>query len=910
MDKKIRIGILIGLIIICLDVLILGNDSIDEAQSRRDMLADNSVIDLGNHIIAYRTSSDILDIDYTGSYLAIDDLDSGASLYLPDIYEDVYKMELEDDGSIFISFKDMIHTRIQAASIPVCFPSQDNPAYEITEIQRKILTEAQGNIGKAAEELPKLIWSEKVNCESVTYEITFERTSFAYKKLNGKEELFADYCLTFKDGEDNILAGQAMINYPIKYEEVYWVRDFSGDGFPDIALCTDNSKTDGTDLEFMIFNAETKAYEAVRLPVSMAKMPVWNETQSSVILFDVWHESMTMGMYSFQNGEWELVDELQPVYEEDTDTPLWLDKESIWARNNKENFPLYPEIYSEGEWEIIEVTIAEDTIKKYARNQTTKANGGSIFSDGNIVYLGGYMTAYLKDTSMDPLWWEYEGEWIVINDAEEGRDIYLKNEFSKILDIRIEDFSVIRIKYENSEEEGVQELTVPLCFSWKKEDVLELDPDIEQVVTEPPTAALALPETVWEEPITYHGTSYQAAFERISPAYYGSECYGNNADYQLVVKDENGNTIANQVITGYPITMEEVYWLKDISGDGFPDVIFCSFCEQDRYLGYGTALHFFIWNKEKLMYESKPLADYMYNPFWSEELSSLILYSEDDDTYMRYTFRGGEWQLSDKLAEEDWGETYDENSPWCRNNVQNEKLFPRSLGWDTEDKELESGERAWKFVREADKCSNAYFYAEGETAHTYEGYFYLHSYTELWQDVDLYITELESFSDGTLYALELEQPELSDPLDELYGHKYIGYFYVTDKIISCYKDHMTNEDGFSDENNKRIIEWIKRDEADFLEHSTIVCCEEGTEDITDENGYHAYVEVDGDRRIFRDYNDYFYGSKGYMLMVWEKGKGLIYYMQGNGSMNMHVEFGHNIKEEQKADYGYPYKRFH
>ena len=90
----------------------------------------------------------------------------------------------------------------------------------------------------------------------------------------------------------------------------------------------------------------------------------------------------------------------------------------------------------------------------------------------------------------------------------------------------------------------------------------------------------------------------------------------------------------------------------------------------------------------------------------------------------------------------------------------------------------------------------------------------------------------------------------------------------------------------------------------------IVCCEKGTEDITDDNGYHAYVEVDGDKRIFRYYNDYFYGSKEYMLMVWEKGQGITYYIHGNGAKNMHVEFGSHIKEKQKVDYGYPYKMFY
>ena len=202
--------------------------------------------------------------------------------------------------------------------------------------------------------------------------------------------------------------------------------------------------------------------------------------------------------------------------------------------------------------------------------------------------------------------------------------------------------------------------------------------------------------------------------------------------------------------------------------------------------------------------------------------------------------------------------------------------------------------------------SNVYFYDAEETVHTYEGYFYLHTYTDIWRNVDLHITNLESFSKGNLYALELEQPEFSDPFDKLLSRKYIGYFYVTDDVIYYLA---ANEHGYTDENNSAIISQIKRDEEKFLKQCIIVCCEDGTENITDENGYHAYVEVDGERRIFRYYNDYLYGSKDYMLMVWDKGNGLTYYVHGNGAKNMHVEFGNNIKEEQKADYGYPYKSF-
>lgn len=212
-----------------------------------------------------------------------------------------------------------------------------------------------------------------------------------------------------------------------------------------------------------------------------------------------------------------------------------------------------------------------------------------------------------------------------------------------------------------------------------------------------------------------------------------------------------------------------------------------------------------------------------------------------------------------------------------------------------------------KLEKENKTCSinsNAYFYAEEETAHTYEGYFYLHSYTDLWQDIDLYIKKLQSFHDGALYALELEQPTSSDPYDNLLDRKYIGYFYVTAENIYYLP---VNAEGYTQENNNSIINQIKSDEAKFLERCTVVCCENGTEDIIDENGYHAFVEVEGEKRIFRYYNDYFYGSKDYILMVWEKGKGLIYYIHGNGSKNMHVEFGNNIKEEQGVDYGYPYK---
>ena len=402
--------LLIAAAIACLffNVLILSDDSAEEAENkeiktenRENILTDKNVIDLGNHIVAYRISSDMFDTDYDGEYIAIYDLTSNEILYLPDIYEEVYEMAIEENESIFISYKGMENDSIRDIRIPVQFPSQMNMGYKVYTKEKKILIEAQKNIETDIVVFPKLIWKESAVWEGRTYEITFERTSPAYQSLFWESGgLFADYCLTVKDEEDNIVSEQSIINYPIKYEEVYWFTDFSGDGFPDIAFCTnyENSRETYVHLEFMIWNAETEEYEAKSLPVRSIGMTAWNETISSVILFYKGNEYARLGMYSFRDGDWELAGELIPVYDEEnvdedgdllcigwkeifyengeaveensiikeekTYTP-WFDDESIWGRDNKENKKLYPS----GEWKTIEVMIGEDTINKHVREQ-------------------------------------------------------------------------------------------------------------------------------------------------------------------------------------------------------------------------------------------------------------------------------------------------------------------------------------------------------------------------------------------------------------------------------------------------------------------------------------------------------------------------------------------------------------
>ena len=431
MRKKIFIGIIIAFVIIFMGVWMLKKEAVEESESqeteilenetesrkteilengtenRENILTDRNVIDLGNHIIAYFTSSDIYGYSLKGEYLAIHDLVGNKVLYLPDVYEEVYDMAIEENEGIFISYSGAEENSIQEVHIPVQFPIQTNTVYEINPINpmgMKMLTELKGDIRACVEKLPKLIWKENTVWEGRTYEITFERTSPVYlNPQSASGRTYADYCLTVKDEEDNIVSEQILVNYAVAYEEVYWFTDFSGDGFPDIAFCTnyEDSRETYVHLEFMIWNAETEEYEAKPLPVRSIGKTTWNETQSSVILFHKGDEYVDLGMYSFRDGDWELVGELIPVYDEENvdedgdllcigwkeifyengeaveensiireekDTSPWFDEESIWSWYNRENSTLYPG-HPSTEWGIIEVMIGEDTIQKYVREQ-------------------------------------------------------------------------------------------------------------------------------------------------------------------------------------------------------------------------------------------------------------------------------------------------------------------------------------------------------------------------------------------------------------------------------------------------------------------------------------------------------------------------------------------------------------
>lgn len=192
---------------------------------------------------------------------------------------------------------------------------------------------------------------------------------------------------------------------------------------------------------------------------------------------------------------------------------------------------------------------------------------------------------------------------------------------------------------------------------------------------------------------------------------------------------------------------------------------------------------------------------------------------------------------------------------------------------------------------------NSFFFAEGQETVEYEGIFYPLSFNEIKQNIKLNIRKVKEFKGGTLWALELDQLDVSDPEDEIsMGRQELGYYYVTGDRI--YQRRFRN---MSTKGDKDIICMIQEAPQEFYEEWILVCNEEGTENIADEQGWHEYVEVDGEKRIFHRYNDYTSGTKEYGKIVWERGKGITYYLSGAGSRLMEVEIGIDLYKNKRDE---------
>ena len=169
----------------------------------------------------------------------------------------------------------------------------------------------------------------------------------------------------------------------------------------------------------------------------------------------------------------------------------------------------------------------------------------------------------------------------------------------------------------------------------------------------------------------------------------------------------------------------------------------------------------------------------------------------------------------------------------------------------------------------------------------YHGRFHPLTTNTVLQDTNIFINEIEKMEDGTLYTLEIEQLQVEDPYDEItMGSNYMGYYFVTEDTI--YRRYVT-EEGYTEQNTKEAIAEVRERGEKFSDYWRIVCCENGTEDIIYEDEWHAYIAVDGDKRISRIYSDYTSGTRWYETIIWEKGKGIVYLLNGTGSERMQVE---------------------
>ena len=183
---------------------------------------------------------------------------------------------------------------------------------------------------------------------------------------------------------------------------------------------------------------------------------------------------------------------------------------------------------------------------------------------------------------------------------------------------------------------------------------------------------------------------------------------------------------------------------------------------------------------------------------------------------------------------------------------------------------------------------NVFFFPNGKESIRYDANIYPLSCEEIQQEITLNITEIATGENGILYKMELEQPPVEDELDEIrMGRRYLGYYYVTKDNI--YLKFVSGMDGYTEEKDNRVISELTENEEAFIETCYIVCSNVNTDKIPDENGYYTYVELNGDQCTFYRYNKYLYGTKDYYKIVWEKEKGMVYYLHGAGNRLMEIE---------------------
>lgn len=444
-SKKIWIFISI-LFIICACIVGIGNSGkrVDEAENNseseisgtaneenegepyteipQEILEKGTLLQSDNEFEFYRTDSEEMESDYKGNYIAIHDLKDDFYLYLPDSYEIISDIKAEE-SCVTITYANGSDYRIREVVVPICFPARMEGIFGTTVVsemygesgsKRNWFDRREVYSGEAALEdtlpaLPQEVWHEEVFMGDQTCEITFARFSPVYRRLFYEDTsgYRADYRFTIRDEGGSTICEQMFMDFPVEFEETYWITDFSGDGYADIAFCTglNYRGTAWCDTYFrtLIWNREQSCYEKKYLPEAetygddITGFPLWNESTHVLVVrvgTDKW-EDVIQEMYSFENGAWQRMRRLERAYSE-TEFYEWPGKEelypepigywelyyengeeteknfmesefyndSVWSKDNEENLKLYPDSW---EWEKVPEIIGGIELDKEVR---------------------------------------------------------------------------------------------------------------------------------------------------------------------------------------------------------------------------------------------------------------------------------------------------------------------------------------------------------------------------------------------------------------------------------------------------------------------------------------------------------------------------------------------------------------
>lgn len=394
-----------------------GDAAADSLPETEALLKEDQVLELGDHMAVCHIHREEVEKGYgrrvheafQGTYyIAIRDLDSDSVWYLPDVYGRIIEMA-EEPAGVSLRYIPDGSEEIEEVRIPLYSPEwEEGKGIDIYPLcpREKVIIGAWQELDAGTEALPRKVWEESFRMEGETYTVLFERVSPVYDPGYETGEIDADYRLTVRDGEENILSRQTVFHYPVAFEEVHWLIDFSGDGFSDIAFCTDIYRGSGgawSVLDILIWNAEAGCYEEKRID-GLGSLHLWNPDMSSLVVcadendIGYWAKEM----YAWVEGEWQRIGRFERVYSETEfyempgrgmfpysdgyrelvclggepveekriekdfyeEDAFWSDTECIWSEKYKNSVRLYP-VWPE--WEKVTTVNGGTSIEKYIR---------------------------------------------------------------------------------------------------------------------------------------------------------------------------------------------------------------------------------------------------------------------------------------------------------------------------------------------------------------------------------------------------------------------------------------------------------------------------------------------------------------------------------------------------------------